>query len=73
MIFGGYYGNNYDNLSHYWEYEHARDLLSIGHNASQQRCEVAISFSRLKNDTKKLSLHILEVPKAFIVNKRFYK
>ena len=73
MIFGGYYGNNYDDLSHYWEYGHARALLSVGYDASLQKCEAAISFSRLKNDPEKLSLHILNVPKAFIVNKHLYK
>ena len=73
MIFSGYYGNNYDDLSHYWEYGHARALLSVGYDASLQKCEAAISFSRLKNDSEKLSLHILNVPKAFIVNKHLYK
>ena len=73
MIFGGYYGNNYDDLSHYWEYGHARALLSVGYDASLQKCEAAISFSRLKNDPEKLSSHILNVPKAYIVNKHLFK
>lgn len=75
MIFGGFYGydSDFDNLSHYWEYGHARDLLSVGYDASLQKCEAAVSFSRLKNDPEKLSLHILNVPKAYIVNRRLFK
>lgn len=75
MIFGGFYGydSDYDNLSHYWEYGHARALLSVGYDASLQKCEAAVSFSRLKNDPEKLSLHILNVPKAYIVNRRLFK
>lgn len=75
MIFGGFYGrdSDYDNLSHYWEYGHARALLSVGYDASLQKCEAAISFSGLKNDPEKLSLHILNVPKAYIVNRNLFK
>lgn len=75
MIFGGFYGrdSDFDNLSHYWEYGHARALLSVGYDASLQKCEAAVSFSGLKNDSEKLSLHILNVPKAYIVNRRLFK
>lgn len=73
MLFGGFYGNNTDDLSRYFEYAHARDLLSLGENKQFARREFGLSFSGLKNDPTRVSVHMLGVPKPYIQNYKKFK
>ena len=73
MLFGGFYGNNIDDLSRYFEYAHARDLLSLGENKQLARREFGLSFSGLKNDPTRVSVHMLGVSKPCIQNYKKFK
>lgn len=67
MLFGGYAGSNENDPNNYTEYHHAADLLSIG-KYEPQYCMFGMSFSELANDPSKISVHMLGVPKRYILN-----
>lgn len=78
MIFGGFYGNeeDYNNSSRYTEWEHAGDLLGLrssqGFDAKTKY--FGVSFSGLKGDQSKISVHMMGVAKRYIKNyKKFNK
>lgn len=68
MYFGGFYGNkeDYNNLSRYTEFNHARDLLT-GYQWSPKTKLYGMSFSTL-NDPTKVSVHFVGVDKHLIRN-----
>ena len=72
MVFGGYYGSmsNFSDLSHYTEWGHAGDLLGLrslmGTDASTKY--FGLSFSGLKNDKRKISVHFISVADRYIVD-----
>lgn len=70
MFFGGYYGNNVDDLSHYTEWEHAGDLLSARNNYLKKK-QYGFSFS-FNTDPQKISTHFIGVHKSFIQNYKKY-
>lgn len=72
MLFGGFYGNNYNNLSSYYEWNHAADLLSTYPYSNSSR-EFATSFSILKNKPDHVSVHMIGVDKRYIQNYRKFK
>ena len=67
MLFGGYVGHDESDPNNYTEYHHAADLLSIGKYEPQYRM-FGMSFSELANDPNKISVHMLGVPKSYILN-----
>lgn len=70
MFFGGYYGNNVNNLSHYTEWNHAGDLLSARNNYLKKK-QYGFSFS-FNTDSHKISTHFIGVHKSFIQNYKKY-
>ena len=78
MVFGGFYGNesDYNNASRYTEWEHAGDLLGLrSSNGFDAKTKYfGVSFSGLKNDQSKISVHMMGVAKRYIKNyKKFNK
>ncbi|MBD5431599.1 SEC10/PgrA surface exclusion domain-containing protein [Lactobacillus agrestimuris] len=83
MLFGGFSSvgsgdpkKQYDNASRYVEWEHAGDLLGLrsaqGYDAKTKY--FGVSFSGLKNDSSKISVHMMGVAKRYILNyKKFNK
>lgn len=74
MLFGGFSGNNVNDASAYFEWEHAGDLLGLrsakGYDASTK--QFGVSFSSL--DGRHISVHMLGVAKRYIQNyKKFNK
>lgn len=70
MFFGGYYGNNVNNLSYYTEWHHAGDLLSARNNYLKKK-QYGFSFS-FNTDLHKISTHFISVHKSFIQNYKKY-
>ena len=70
MFFGGYYGNNVNNLSHYTEWNHAGDLLSARNNYLKKK-QYGFSFS-FTDDPQRISTHFISVHKSFIQNYKKY-
>lgn len=70
MFFGGYYGNNVNDLSRYTEWEHAGDLLSARNNYLKKK-QYGFSFS-FNTDPRKISTHFISVHKSFIQNYKKY-
>ena len=70
MFFGGYYGNNVNNLSHYTEWNHAGDLLSARNNYFKKK-QYGFSFS-FTDDPQRISTHFISVHKSFIQNYKKY-
>ena len=69
MLFGGFYGldSRMNDSSRYTEWEHAGDLLGCrGYDAKTKY--FGISFSGLKGDQSKISVHMLSVAKRYIQN-----
>lgn len=73
MLFGGFYGNDYNDLSKYDEYEHARDLLSLNQDKSLHKRQFGLSFSNLPDRQGLVSVHMLGVPKPYIENHKKFK
>lgn len=77
MLFGGFAGSNsqMNDLSQYFEWEHAGDLLGCRtKNYDDKTKYFAVSFSGLKGDSSKVSVHMLSVGKRYILNyKKFNK
>lgn len=73
MLFGGFSGSDYNDLTRYNEYEHARDLLSLNQSPAYAKREFGISFSALKKDGRVISVHMMGVPKPYIQNYKLYK
>lgn len=73
MLFGGFYGSDFNDLSKYSEYHHARDLLSLNKSKALAKCQFGLSFSELKNRPNVVSVHMLSVPKPYIKNYRLFK
>lgn len=73
MFFGGYTGNNYNDLSRYFEYEHACDLLSLNQPRSWQKRQFAISFSNINNHNYRISVHMMGVPRQMIQNRHRFR
>ena len=72
MLFGGYYGNNINDMSKYFEYEHARDLLTANYPKSLQKKQFGMSFSTISNNPV-VSVHMIGVSKPYIQNYKKYK
>ena len=70
MLYGGYYGLDYNDLSKYTEWEHAGDLLSARNNYFKHK-QYALSFS-FNKDPLKISTHFINVHKSFIQNYKKY-
>ena len=72
MLFGGYYGSmsNFSDTSHYTEWGHAGDLLGLrslrGTDAPTKY--FGLSFSGLKSDPRKISVHFISVADRYIVD-----
>lgn len=72
MIFGGYWGDDsqVNQASRYTEWQHAGDLLGLrssqGFDAKTKY--FGVSFSGLKNDQSKISVHMMGVAKRYIKN-----
>lgn len=73
MLFGGFYGNNYNDLAKYNEYEHARDLLSLNQDKSLYKRQFGLSFSNLPDRQGLVSVHMLGVAKPYIQNYKKFK
>lgn len=73
MLFGGFYGSNYNDRSRYTEYNHASDLLSLDNYASKKRM-FGVAYSTLKSDPSKVSVHFIGIPHEYVLNyKKFNK
>ena len=71
MLFGGFAGSkaDYNDTSRYLEWEHAGDLLGLrttNYNAKTKK--FAVSFSGLKNDESRISVHMISVADRYIKN-----
>ncbi|KRL89826.1 SEC10/PgrA surface exclusion domain-containing protein [Lactobacillus kalixensis] len=69
MLFGGFSGNDYNDASRYFEWEHAGDLLGLrsyrkGFDAPTKY--FAVSFSSL--DNRRISVHMIGVAPRYILN-----
>lgn len=72
MLFGGYSGNNVNDLSSYVEYEHAGDLLGCrGHDAKTKY--FGQSFSLEKGNSSHISVHMMNVDKCYIQDYKKFK
>ena len=73
MLFGGYYGSmsNFSDTSHYTEWGHAGDLLGLrslrGTDAPTKY--FGLSFSGLKSDPRKISVHFISVADRYIADR----
>lgn len=71
MLFGGFAGSkaDYNDTSRYFEWEHAGDLLGLRTtNYDAKTKKVAVSFSGLKNDESRISVHMISVADRYIKN-----
>lgn len=72
MLFGGFAGNDMNNASAYFEWEHAGDLLGLrsakGYDAKTK--QFGLSFSTL--DGTHISVHMIGVAKRYIQNYKKY-
>lgn len=71
MLFGGFYGSSsqLNNSSKYTEWEHAGDLLGCRTEHYDAKTKYfGISFSGLKDDPSKVSVHMIGVAKRYIQN-----
>lgn len=72
MLFGGFSGNDMNNPSAYYEWEHAGDLLGLrsskGYDAKTK--QFGVSFSTL--DGTHISVHMIGVAKRYIQNYKKY-
>lgn len=71
MLFGGFYGadNQINDPSRYTEWEHAGDLLGCRTKSYDAKTKYfGISFSGLKDDQSKISVHMIGVAKRYIQN-----
>lgn len=71
MLFGGFYGSDsqMNDSSRYTEWEHAGDLLGCRTKSYDAKTKYfGISFSDLKNDPSKISVHMMGVAKRYIQN-----
>ncbi|TSO26425.1 SEC10/PgrA surface exclusion domain-containing protein [Lactobacillus sp. LL6] len=76
MLFGGFYGsdNQMNDASRYVEWEHAGDLLGLRSKYDAKTKLFGVSFSSLKDDDSKISVHMIGVAKRYIKNyKKFNK
>lgn len=69
MLFGGFSGNDYNDASRYFEWEHAGDLLGL--RSSRRGFDAptkyfGVSFSSL--DNRRISVHMIGVAKRYILN-----
>ncbi|CDI64801.1 Putative uncharacterized protein [Lactobacillus helveticus CIRM-BIA 101] len=71
MLFGGFYGSysQMNDSSRYTEWEHAGDLLGCRTKHYDAKTKYfGISFSGLKGDSSKISVHMMGVAKRYIQN-----
>jgi hypothetical protein len=71
MLFGGFYGSDsqMNDSSRYTEWEHAGDLLGCRTKHYDTKTKYfGISFSGLKGDSSKISVHMMGVAKRYIQN-----
>lgn len=71
MLFGGFSGSDsqMNDSSRYTEWEHAGDLLGCRtKNYDAKTKYFGISFSGLKDDPSKISVHMMGVAKRYIQN-----
>ena len=71
MLFGGYAGNNVNDLSRYVEYYHAGSLLGCGYDPNTKY--FGQSFSLEKGNSSHISVHMLSVAKRYIQNYKKFK
>lgn len=73
MLFGGFWGSDsqMNDTSRYTEWAHAGDLLGCRTKSYDAKTKYfAVSFSGLKNDQSKVSVHMIGVAKRYILNYR---
>lgn len=72
MYFGGYWGANekMSDLSRYVEWNHAGDLLGARPYSKNVPKLYGLSFSTLKNDPTRISVHFINIRHDLIMNKR---
>ena len=71
MLFGGFYGSysQMNDSSRYTEWEHAGDLLGCSTEHYDAKTKYfGISFSGLRGDSSKISVHMMGVAKRYIQN-----
>ena len=70
MLFGGFYGSDsqMNDASRYVEWEHAGDLLGLRSKYDAKTKLFGVSFSGLKDDDSKISVHMIGVAKRYIKN-----
>lgn len=71
MLFGGFYGSysQMNDSSRYTEWEHAGDLLGCRTKHYDAKTKYfGISFSGLRGDSSKISVHMMGVAKRYIQN-----
>lgn len=70
MLFGGFAGSDsqMNDSSRYTEWEHAGDCRTKSYDAKTKY--FGISFSDLKGDQSKVSVHMMDVAKRYIQNYR---
>lgn len=76
MLFGGFYGSDdqFGDSSRYTEWEHAGDLLGLRSKYDAKTKLFGVSFSGLKDDDSKISVHMIGVADRYIKNyKKFNK
>lgn len=76
MLFGGFYGTTaqYGLAGRYTEWEHAGDLLGLrslqGYDAPTKY--FGLSFSTLKNNRSRVSVHFMGVASRYVANRRVF-
>lgn len=76
MLFGGFYGtaSQYGLRGRYTEWEHAGDLLGLrslkGYDAPTKM--FGLSFSTLRNNNRRVSVHFMGVASRYVANKRVF-
>lgn len=76
MLFGGFYGTSaqYGLAGRYTEWEHAGDLLGLrslkGYNAPTKM--FGLSFSDMKNNHQRVSVHFMGVASRYVANRRVF-
>lgn len=76
MLFGGFYGNeiDYDNATHYTEWQHAGDLLGLRTKPQFEPKTKSFGLSFSCFDGHRISVHMMSVAKDNILNyKKFDK
>ena len=76
MLFGGFYGSmtNFNDASHYTEWQHAGDLLGLRslRGADAPTKYFGLSFSGLKTNKSRISVHFMGVADRYIANRRVF-